>query len=135
MNLIQWVDFKVMGDERGRLVALEGKKNIPFEIKRVYYLIETKPGVPRGFHAHKQLQQMAICLAGSCRMVMDDGVHREEVWMDSPAKGLVIGNMIWHEMHDFSNDCVLMILASEYYEEDDYIRKYGDFKRTVLGDT
>lgn len=121
------IDFKVLGDERGQLVALEGNKNIPFEIKRVYYLTGTKSGVPRGFHAHKELEQIAVCVSGSCRMIMDDGHCKEESWLDSPSKAIHIGKMIWHEMHDFSPDCVLLVLASEHYDESDYIRNYSDF--------
>jgi len=131
MSLIKWVSFDTIGDGRGQLVALEAHKNIPFEIKRVYYMTKMKPMVPRGFHAHRQLRQVAICLAGHCRFILDDGNGREEIWLDSPGKGLVIGNMIWREMHDFSQDCVLMVLASEYYDESDYIRNYDEFKKAV----
>lgn len=129
MRLIQWTHFPPLGDDRGSLVALEGKKTVPFVIQRVYYLFATKPGVARGFHAHKKLQQVAVCVTGRCRMVLDDGCQREEVWLDSPTKGLLIGNMVWREMHDFSPDCVLLVLASEHYDEADYIRNYNDFLR------
>jgi dTDP-4-dehydrorhamnose 3,5-epimerase-like enzyme len=128
MSLIKWAPFETIGDGRGQLVALESNNNIPFEIKRVYYMTKMKPTVPRGFHAHRQLKQVAICVAGHCRFILDDGIHREEVWLDSPGKGLIIGNMVWREMHDFSQDCVLMVLASEYYDEADYIRSYNEFK-------
>lgn len=127
MSLITWIQFPALADDRGSLVALEGDKTIPFPINRVYYLFGTKPNVPRGFHAHKKLQQVALCITGSCRMVLDDGDKREEVWLNSPTKGLLIENMIWREMHDFSTDCVLLVLASEHYEESDYIRSYQDF--------
>lgn len=131
MALIKWASFNTIGDGRGQLVALESNKNIPFDIKRVYYMTGMKPGAPRGFHAHRQLQQVAVCLAGYCRFILDDGRTREEAWLDSPAKGLVIGDLIWREMHDFSPDCVLMVLASEYYDEADYIRDYEQFLETV----
>ncbi|MGE8443122.1 MAG: sugar 3,4-ketoisomerase [Comamonas testosteroni] len=129
MSLIHWTHFPPLGDDRGSLVALEGKKTVPFAIQRVYYLFGTKSGVSRGFHAHKKLQQVAVCVTGRCRMVLDDGKEREEVWLDSPTAGLLIGNMIWREMHDFSPDCVLLVLASEHYDEADYIRNYEDFIR------
>ncbi|THG82544.1 WxcM-like domain-containing protein [Pseudomonas sp. A-1] len=116
-----------MGDERGKLVALEGGRNIPFDIKRVYYLTDTVTGISRGFHAHRQLEQIAICVSGRCRMLMDDGVSREEVWLDAPDKAIRISRMIWHEMHDFSSDCVLLVLASDHYDESDYIRSYPAF--------
>lgn len=127
MPMIQWTHFPPLGDERGSLVALEAAKTVPFDIQRVYYLFGTKPGVSRGFHAHRKLQQVAVCVTGKCRMVLDDGKTREEVWLDSPVKGLLIGNLVWREMHDFSPDCVLLVLASEHYDEADYIRDYRDF--------
>jgi len=127
VSLVQWINFPSLGDERGSLVALEGAQTVPFEIKRVYYIFATQPGVVRGFHAHRKLQQVAVCLTGKCRMVLDDGKTRENAWLDSPNKGLVIGDMVWREMHDFSSDCVLLVLASEHYDESDYIRLYSDF--------
>ena len=127
MSLIQWTHFPPLGDDRGSLVALEGKKTVPFTIQRVYYLFGTKLGVSRGFHAHKKLQQVAVCVTGRCRMVLDDGKKREEVWLDSSIKGVALPPMVWHEMHDFSPDCVLLVLASEHYDEVDYIRSYEDF--------
>ena len=127
MSLVQWINFPSLGDERGSLVALEGAKTVPFEIKRVYYIFGTQPGVARGFHAHRNLRQVAVCVTGKCRMVLDDGEKREEAWLDSPNKGLVINEMVWREMHDFSSDCVLLVLASEHYDESDYIRLYSNF--------
>nr|WP_218179714.1 FdtA/QdtA family cupin domain-containing protein [Pseudomonas gingeri] len=131
--MIKWIDFPSLGDERGALVALEigMEKAIPFEIKRVYYIYRTAEGVSRGFHAHRNLKQVAICVSGKFRMVLDDGVVREEVWMDSPTQGLLIESMVWREMHDFSDDCILLVLASEHYDESDYIRAYADFVATV----
>ena len=129
MSLIQWTHFPPLGDDRGSLVALEGEKTVPFTIQRVYYLFGTKLGVSRGFHAHKKLQQVAVCVTGRCRMVLDDGQKREEVWLDSSIKGVSLPPMVWHEMHDFSPDCVLLVLASEHYDEADYIRSYEEFLR------
>ncbi|AXY58901.1 MULTISPECIES: sugar 3,4-ketoisomerase [Acinetobacter] len=127
MGLIQWVDLKVLGDDRGSLIALEAKKTVPFDIKRVYYIFDTQQGVGRGFHAHHNLKQIAVCVIGKCRMILDDGKTREEAWLDSPTKGLLIGDLVWREMHDFSDNCVLLVLASEYYDETDYIRDYNEF--------
>lgn len=124
-------DFKVIGDERGSLVSLEGAGNVPFDVKRVYYIFKTQPDVSRGFHAHRDLQQMAICVSGKCRMSLDDGATRRDVWLDAPNKGLLIKNLIWREMHDFSDDCVLMVLASGCYDESDYIRDYPTFLKEV----
>mgnify|MGYP000051741709 FL=1 len=126
MSLIQWIHFPPLGDERGSLVALEAKRNVPFDIKRVYYIFGTQKGIARGFHAHKNLKQVAVCIAGKCRMVMDNGRKKESIWLDSPTQGILITTE-WHEMHDFSEDCVLLVLASEHYDENDYIRHYEDF--------
>lgn len=121
------INFKVMGDERGSLISLENNLNIPFEIKRVYYIFDTKLGVARGFHAHKNLQQVMICVKGYCTVTLDDGKNRRTYQLDNPSKGLFVGGVIWREMHDFSEDCVLMVLASDFYDEEDYIRDYKTF--------
>lgn len=131
MSLVHWIDLPVLGDDRGSLVAIEASDTIPFEVQRVYYIFNTKSGVARGFHAHHQLQQLAVCVSGKCRMVLDDGQTKEEAWLESPDKGLLIGDMIWREMHDFSDDCVLLVLASEHYDESDYIRDYDEFLKVV----
>ncbi|MCW7754899.1 FdtA/QdtA family cupin domain-containing protein [Desulfobotulus sp. H1] len=132
MTLFRWIDFAVRGDERGFLVVIEEGKNIPFEIKRVYYIFGTEEGVARGFHAHKSLQQVAVCVRGKCRMILDNGRVRGEAWLDSPSKGLLVGDMVWREMHDFSPDCVLIVFANEYYDEGDYIRDYQNFLELLL---
>lgn len=131
MSLIKLINFPSLGDERGALVALESNQNIPFDIKRVYYIFGTQQGVSRGFHAHKQLKQVAVCITGKCRMLLDDGKTKESVWLDSATKGILIEDMVWHEMHDFSDDCVLLVLASDHYDESDYIRNYDEFIKMV----
>ncbi len=128
------IEFQPIGDVRGELVALEGKRNIPFEIKRVYYMTGLSPEIPRGFHAHRKLEQIAICVMGSCRFILDDGRFRKEVWLRTSRQGLYIGNMVWREMHDFTRDCVLMVLASEVYDEADYIRDYEVFRSQASKD-
>ncbi|EKO3735535.1 WxcM-like domain-containing protein [Vibrio metschnikovii] len=131
MSLVKLISFESLGDHRGSLVALEQNKNIPFEIKRIYYIFDTKQGVVRGLHAHKALKQVAIALKGSCRFVLDDGMTKEEIILDCPTKGILIDSCLWREMHDFSEDCVLMVLASEHYDESDYIRDYSEFLECV----
>lgn len=121
------VNFSVIEDKRGSLVALESLKNIPFEIKRLYYIYNTSSDMPRGFHAHKELQQMLICTSGSCRVILDDGQNKMEYLLDNSSQGLFVDKMVWREMHNLSNDCVLMVLASDYYDEEDYIRDYKVF--------
>ena len=119
--------FDIKGDERGSLIALESLKNIPFEIKRVYYIFDTKQNIRRGFHAHKNLQQVLIAVSGSCKILLDDGKNKQETSLDSPSKGLLIKDCMWREMFDFSSDCVLLVLANEHYDENDYIRDYNQF--------
>jgi len=120
-----------MGDDRGSLISLEGNHNIPFDIKRVYYIFETNPTIRRGRHAHKNLQQIAICIKGSCKFFLDNGLETKNLLLDSPTQGLLLKGLVWREMYDFSSDCVLMILASEHYDERDYIRNYNQFLEMV----
>ncbi|ENM3953024.1 sugar 3,4-ketoisomerase [Vibrio cholerae] len=131
MSLVKLISFESLGDHRGSLVALEQNKNIPFDIKRIYYIFDTKQGVVRGLHAHKALKQVAIALKGSCRFVLDDGMTKEDVILDCSTKGILIDSCLWREMHDFSEDCLLMVLASEHYDESDYIRDYEAFLKEV----
>lgn len=126
-------ELNVRGDARGSLIALESSRNVPFDIARVYYIYGTQTGVPRGFHAHRALRQWAICVAGSCTLVIDDGRERQSVVLDTPSRALEIGPMIWREMRDFSPDAVLLVLASKAYEERDYIRDYETFLAEVVG--
>ncbi len=134
MSLIDWIDFQVLGDSRGGLVSIEQSTLIPFDIKRVYYIYRTAEGVSRGYHAHRRLKQVAICLAGSCRMLFDNGSIKEEYILNCPTKGVLIDGLLWREMHDFSEDCILLVLASEHYDESDYIRDYSEFKKISNND-
>ncbi|MCE8040561.1 FdtA/QdtA family cupin domain-containing protein [Halomonas daqingensis] len=133
MNLIKWINFQSHEDYRGQLVSLEigRERTVPFDVKRVYYIHKTGPDVSRGFHAHKNLKQIVTCVAGNCRMVLDNGKSRQSVKINDPTKGLLIESMVWREMHDFSNDCILIILASDHYDESDYIRDYHQFVEQV----
>ena len=130
MHVVKYV-FQPHGDERGQLVALEENKDIPFKIKRVYYMYETREGVRRGFHAHKSLQQILICIHGTCKIHLDNGIEKKEVPLEKPYEGLYISNYMWREMYDFSPDAVLMVLASDIYDESDYIRDYDTFLEFV----
>ena len=123
--------FTPHGDERGQLVALEEFAEIPFHVRRVYYIYDTLEGVTRGRHAHKKLQQILICVSGSCRIRLDNGYEKEVVTLDDPTLGLYIANDTWREMFDFSPDAVLLVLASEAYTEADYIRDYDEFLESV----
>ncbi len=124
------LDLSIMGDDRGSLIALEKFHNVPFDIKRVYYIFDTKKEVRRGYHAHINLKQLAICVHGSCKFLLDNGDTINHFTLNSPDKGLLIEGLIWREMYDFSSDCVLMVLADSYYDKDDYIQNYNQFKQS-----
>ena len=126
--LARYLKFPVMGDADGWLVAVEGRKSIPFPIERAYYIFGTRAGVVRGKHAHHRLQQLMVCLAGTCTVLLDDGHAREQVPLSANHRGLFIDPMVWHEMHDFSPDCVLLVFADAWYDTRDYIRDYAQFK-------
>ena len=124
---IKKYEFAPHGDDRGQLVALEENKDFPFSVKRVYYIYDTIKDVVRGHHAHKCLKQILICVHGSCRIHLDNGHETAEVLLDKPTEVLYIENDMWREMYDFTPDAVLLVLASEFYDESDYIRNYDDF--------
>ena len=126
--------FQPHGDDRGQLIALEEFNDIPFHIKRVYYMYDTKAGVVRGHHAHKSLEQILICIHGSCKIKLDNGKEKKVVHLEKPYEGLYVANNMWREMYDFSDDAVLMVLASEVYNEEDYIRDYEEFLKLVAND-
>ena len=125
--ICQLIDFDVKGNHNGKLVALEVGQQIPFEVKRVYYIWGTQENIVRGKHAHHKLEQIVVCLAGSCDFILDDGKNRETVHLDKANQGIYIKNVIWREFTNFSKDCVIMVLASEHYNETDYIRDYSTF--------
>lgn len=129
----QILNFKCFGDYRGNLVPIEQGTDCPFKIERIYYIFGSDSDVIRGKHAHKDLQQMIICLHGSCNFILDDGKIRETIKLDSPTKALYITGekMLWREFSNFNNDCVVMVLASKHYSENDYIKDYEEFKKLV----
>ena len=130
MQILKYV-FQQHGDERGQLVALEEMKDIPFGIKRVYYMYETGEGVRRGYHAHKTLKQILVCVHGSCKILLDNGYEKKIVSLEKPYEGLYIEHNMWREMYDFFLFFVLMVLASEHFNENDYIRNYDEFLKMV----
>ena len=123
--------FSVHGDHNGSLVALEKGADFPFDIKRVYYIWGTDKNVIRGKHAHRSLEQVVICTSGSCDFILDNGHERETIHLDNPTTGLHIKSNIWREFTNFSPDCVVMVLASEHYDESDYIRDYDTFLKEI----
>ena len=126
---VREVQFKTLGDERGRLVVQESMSElVPFDIKRTFFIFDTTPGTVRGSHAHHRNRQMLICVSGACtiKCEMPDGTKTEHR-LDWPDKGLLVEGMVWHTMEEFSKDAVLLVLASEHYDGADYIRRYDDF--------
>ncbi len=112
----------------GILVIGEVGKNIPFEPKRVYYITNlSNPKAIRGKHAHKQLEQYIFCVSGTFRLHLDDGITKQNITLDSPYYGIRLGPMLWHTMSKFSRDCVILVVASDYFDEGDYIRNYNQF--------
>ena len=130
MQVVKYV-FQPHGDDRGQLVALEEFKDIPFEIKRVYYMYDTGEGVRRGYHAPKSLEQILICIHWSCKILLDNGTEKKVVPLEKPYEGLYVSNNMWREMYDFSPDAVLLVLASDFYDESDYIRNYDEFLKLI----
>lgn len=124
-------EFKVLGDHRGQLVALEANKQIPFDVKRVFYIYGTQDGVPRGNHSHYKTKQFLVAVNGSCKVTLDNGKTKETFDLNKPNLGLFQDALIWGTMHDFSSDCVLMVLADEYYDASDYITDYNKFLEVV----
>jgi len=126
------IDFKKIGNiDIGFLIALEGNREIPFDIKRIYYIYNVPNKIKRGFHAHKRLKQVLICVSSSVKIKVDNGSEKKIIELNNPNKGLYIGPGIWREMYDFDKSVVLLVLASEYYNEEDYIRDYEEFLKMI----
>lgn len=125
------VDFPKVTDYRGNLSFIEENRQIPFKIKRVYYLYDVPSGATRGGHAHKALQQLVIALSGSFDVVLDDGYSKQKFFLNRPHYGLYIPPRIWRELENFSSNSVALSLVSQIYNESDYIRDYNVFKRMV----
>lgn len=124
---VEILTFPVIGDENGYLTPLEEFQQIPFDVKRVYYIYGIKPNVTRGHHAHKQLKQVLIAISGSVDINCEYLDVKETYHLSSPSQGLLINGLVWRTMENFSDGAVLLVLASEHYTESDYIRSYDDF--------
>lgn len=111
------------------LIFGQNSTHFPFKIQRVFLVKDAKPDLPRGYHAHKVTKQVLFCINGSVKLTLDNGKNKRSIKLNKPEKGVLIDNLIWHEMHDFTKDTILMVLASEKYKEKDYIRNYHLFKK------
>lgn len=125
------VPIKTIADVRGNLAVIEGKNHVPFDIARTYYIYDVPSGSARAGHAHRRLQQLFLALSGSCTIHLDDGRNRETICLNRPNLGLYVPPGAWRDIDDFSGGAVLMVLASEPYDEGDYIRSYQEFRRFV----
>lgn len=127
MKNVKDFEFNCHSDSYGSLVPIEELKDIPFTVKRIYYIFDVPNGIRRGFHSHYDLEQMLICVKGSVKILTKSPDEELITELNSPKKGLYIGNMVWREMYDFSPDAVLLVIASKLYTPSDYIRDYSEY--------
>ena len=128
---VKIIDLPKISDVRGNLTFIESNKHIPFDIKRVYYIYDIPGGESRGGHAHKKLQQFLIAMSGSFEIILDDGRAKKSFYLNRAYYGLYIPRLIWRDIQNFSSGAVCMCLASDYYDEKDYIRDYNEFKKYI----
>ncbi|SDM69851.1 FdtA/QdtA family cupin domain-containing protein [Bacillus sp. OK048] len=131
MKKYEILEFPQLGDERGQLVVVEELKEIPFEMKRIFYIYGTKGDVARGQHANRRSQFVLINLMGSCKVMVDDGQMNEVIVLNKPHTGVYLNSMVWKEMFDFSSESILLVLASELYDRSEYINDYDKFVQEV----
>jgi hypothetical protein len=128
---ITLIDLPKITDPRGNLTVAEGLDKVPFEIKRAYWVYDVPAGESRGGHAHKRLYQLVVALSGSFTVTLDDGHERQTVLLNHPWQGLLIETNTWRTLDDFSSGAVCLVLASEHFEEEDYIYDYDEFLKYV----
>lgn len=132
INMAQMFEFSQKGDERGHLVIVEGKEDVPFEIKRIFYIYGSDNEVIRGQHANRDSEFVLINVAGSSKVRVKDGKGNEAIYfLNRPHTGIYLPKLVWKEMYDFSKDSVLLCLSSEHYDADEYIRNYDEFVKIV----
>lgn len=132
MNKVKMLEFKENGDDRGRLVVIEGNKDIPFDIKRIFYIYGSDSEVVRGQHANRDTEFVLINVAGKSKVKVYDGLGNEAIFcLNRPHTGIYLPTMVWKDMYDFSDDSVLLVLASEPYNTEEYIRDYNEFVKEV----
>lgn len=132
MNKVKMLDFPQRGDERGHLVIVEGNQDVPFEIKRAFYIYGSDHDVIRGQHANKRTEFVLINVAGKSKVKVKDGEGNEAIYcLNRPHTGIYLPTMVWKDMYDFSDDSVLLVLASEHYDATEYIRDYDEFIKEI----
>ena len=131
LEICKIIELPKIADIRGNLTFIEGNEQVPFDIKRVYYLYDVPGGEKRGGHAHKLLEQFIIAASGSFDVILDDGNQRKRFHLNRSYYGLYIPTKIWRELDNFSSGSVCVVLASEHFEEEDYIRDYSQYKKLV----
>lgn len=130
MNDVRLIQFSPKGDSRGQMVVIEGQQHVPFEIKRIFYSYGTEQDSVRGKHSNRKSEFVMVCVSGSCKVLVKDGRGNEAVYcLDNPNEGLYIPKLMWKEMYDFSKDCVLLVLSSEHYDSEEYIRDFNQLVR------
>ncbi len=130
-KLCEVLNFKDLGDDRGGLVAVEGMKDVPFEIKRVFYIFGTDPDIRRGQHANLESEFVLINVSGTSKVWATDGKNEQIIELDRPMKGVYLPKMVWKDMYDFSEDSVLLVLASTHYDGSEYIRDYNEYLKIM----
>jgi dTDP-4-dehydrorhamnose 3,5-epimerase-like enzyme len=125
------IDMKVFGDERGKLISIEGNRNVPFEIKRVFYIYGSDNEVVRGQHANRESEFVLINVGGTSKVRIDNGHSEAVIELNKPMMGLYIPTMVWKDMYDFSEDSILLVLASTHYDGNEYIRNYEEYKKEM----
>ena len=132
MNKVRMLEFPQRGDQRGHLVVVEGNQDIPLEIKRVFYIYGSDAEVVRGQHANRLTEFVLINVAGRSKVRVADGEGNEAIYcLNRPHTGIYLPTMIWKDMYDFSEDSVLLVLASEHYDASEYIRNYEEFEKEI----
>lgn len=129
--MYQILQMREIGDKRGKLTVIENTKDIPFEIKRLFYIYDVGHGETRGNHANRASQFVLVCIAGNCKIEIDIGGKKETILMDKPSKALYLQKNIWKKMFDFSDDAILLVMSDREYDEDDYIYDYEEYVKSL----
>ena len=130
-EIAEFFKLKSIDDKRGSLISIDMVGTLPFDVKRIYYLFESNVEITRGFHAHKSLKQLIVCVAGECKVILDDGKKKEQFVLNNPRKGLLICNCLWREIALLDSTSVLLVFADQHFDESDYIRDYNTFLNYV----